>query len=79
MSWDFDKLHKTIQEEKDTLVDNQKLEAFRIKYLGRKGIIQDIYASLGSAPKEERPAIGKSANDLKNLINAIIQEKKEIF
>lgn len=77
MDWDFDEIQQTICKEKDTLVDQQKLEAFRIKYLGRKGLIQGIYAKLGTLSKEEKPLVGKAANDLKGLVNEIIEAKRE--
>jgi phenylalanyl-tRNA synthetase alpha chain len=77
MDWDFNEIQQTICKEKETLTDQQKLEAFRIKYLGRKGLIQGIYAKLGTLSKEEKPLAGKAANDLKGLVNGIIEVKRE--
>ena len=55
----------------------QRLEAFRAKYLGRKGLIQEIYASLSTLPHDQRPGAGKSANDLRDNISVIIETKQK--
>lgn len=46
----------------------QDYEAMRIKYLGRKGLVQSLYSNLREASPEERPRLGKAINDLKSLI-----------
>jgi len=77
MSYNFKELHGTIEEEALNISNSQELENFRIKYLGRKGLLLEIYASLAMAPKEEKPALGKNINDLKNRISEIVDEKKK--
>ena len=42
-----------------------ELESFRIKYLGRKGLFTGLMRQLGQVPAEERPRLGKLANDVK--------------
>lgn len=76
MPWDFEKIKQDISKEALTLASDQDLEIFRIKYLGKKGLIQDIYASLTDASKEEKPLIGKNANEIKLLANSLFDEKK---
>jgi len=53
----------------------KELEEIRIKYLGRKGILQDILKSLPSLSADQRPSLGKLANDVKNNIDKQIEEK----
>lgn len=77
MSWNFVSIQDTIDQEIKNIFDIPGLEAFRIKYLGRKGLIPQIYASLSTAPIEEKPAIGKGANDLKSKIEQLIKKKRE--
>ncbi len=80
MSWDFQQIAKTIEEEVNLIADTKDLEAFRVKYLGRKGLISEIYATLPNVPHEERPLVGKNANDLRNRITQLIEVKnKEIL
>ncbi|MFH1360727.1 MAG: phenylalanine--tRNA ligase subunit alpha [Candidatus Omnitrophota bacterium] len=76
MQWNFQQLHQQAQDGIQGVSDEQGLEAFRIKYLGRKGIVSEIYASLGSLSPDEKPAVGKGANNLKNFLAQAIEGKK---
>ncbi len=42
-----------------------ELEPFRVKYLGRKGLFTSVMRQLGQASAEDRPRLGKLANDIK--------------
>lgn len=42
------------------------LEAIRIKYLGRKGSISELFEEFKTLPKEEKPKYGQTLNQLKN-------------
>ncbi len=79
MSWNFEEINITVQKEIQEISDEIQLESFRIKYLGRKGLIADMYASLSSLSKEEKPLMGKNANILRNTITTFIEEKKKVF
>ena len=35
------------------------LEAFRIKYLGKKGVLNDLFLSFKEVPNEEKKLLGK--------------------
>lgn len=50
--------------------DSSSIEALRIKYLGRKGVIASLMESMKDLPNEEKPAFGKSVNDLKKYFTA---------
>lgn len=58
----------------------QKLEEMRIKYLGRKGLIQDIMAELKNIDASLRSEFGKAANEFKvrvtDALNSKISELK---
>ena len=43
----------------DTLED---VESFRIKYLGKKGILNHYFAEFKSVPNEEKKAYGQAIN-----------------
>ena len=47
------------------LSENGSIDKIRIKYLGRKGLIADLFIQMGKVDKEERPQIGKVLNELK--------------
>ena len=48
---------------------NDEIEALRNKYLGRKGIIADLFAKMNDIEVESRPEFGKELNLLKNDIS----------
>lgn len=49
-----------------SVVNLQQLEELRIKYIGRNGLISSLFDELKNASKEEKPALGKSLNLLRN-------------
>ena len=49
--------------------DSKSIELLYNKYLGRKGLIADLFNKLKDVSNKERPAIGKSLNQLKNEIS----------
>ena len=77
MAWNFQEIQQTIDREIQNIQDAQSLENFRVKYLGRKGLLQEIYSALGTLAQEERPLIGQEANELRQKINQRIEEKRE--
>ncbi len=46
----------------------EELEAAHIRYLGRKAYFGQIGKLLGSIAAEERPAVGKAFNDVKQIL-----------
>lgn len=56
-----------------------ELEECRVRYLGRKGVLAELTASIPSLPKEERAAFGQRANALKEKINSLLNEKEKIL
>ena len=48
--------------------DNEGLEAWRVRYLGRKGALTQVLRSLASLPLEERKALGAEANEAKVVL-----------
>ena len=55
------------------------IEQFRIKYLGRKGIISELFEQFKSVPVEEKREVGQSLNMLKSVAMAKIEEFKNAF
>ncbi len=75
MHWDFKKIREDIETESKGIADDKSLEAFRIKYLAKKGLIAEMYSSFPSLDPQEKAAVGKAANELKGLVSSIISEK----
>jgi phenylalanyl-tRNA synthetase alpha chain len=55
--------------------DDAALEEWRVKFLGRNGLLANAMTKLGALPKEERPAAGKLANEVKNALESAYAQK----
>jgi phenylalanyl-tRNA synthetase alpha chain len=58
---EFEKDHSLVQ-------DIKRLEELRIKYLGRNGLVSNLFEELKGVPKEQKPLIGKRLNELRNTV-----------
>jgi phenylalanyl-tRNA synthetase alpha chain len=54
----------------------EELEQFRIKFLGTKGIIKDIFDEFKAVSPEEKRTLGKVLNEFKQLAEAKHQSLK---
>jgi len=61
----------------EALNNSSELEPFRVKYLGRKGLFSAVMRQLGEAAPEDRPRLGKLANEIKALLEAEFNRKQE--
>ena len=52
-------------------------EAFRVKYLGRKGNITALFQELGKVQKEDRPEVGRHLNELRVKVEEKIAKLSE--
>ncbi len=59
--------------------NKQQLEEIRIEFLGKKGLVTEIFLQLKNIPNEEKKAFGASINQLRDAITKKIDEKKEQF
>ncbi|MCE5271687.1 phenylalanine--tRNA ligase subunit alpha [bacterium] len=59
----------------DAAANVEELEALRLQYLGRKGVLTAALQGLGSLAAEERPVLGKRANEAKNFLAALIDRR----
>lgn len=62
--------------ESESITDAAGLEAFRIKYLGRKGLIHELFEGFKDVKPEEKGPVGKAMNELKNALQEILDGKK---
>jgi phenylalanyl-tRNA synthetase alpha chain len=77
MTWDFENIKTAISAEFNAAASDSALEQLRIKYLGKKGLVQEMYAALATASAEEKKVIGKGANEVKVLAEALLEERKK--
>jgi phenylalanyl-tRNA synthetase alpha chain len=73
----LDKVKEIYQEvESYPIESKEQLEKFRIAYVGRKGVIADLFDELKSVPQEERRALGAELNNLKNFAQTKFNERQ---
>jgi phenylalanyl-tRNA synthetase alpha chain len=59
------------------VTDEASLENWRVAYLGRSSPLMGVFDQLGSLPKEERPQIGRRANEVKRLLESNLAARTE--
>jgi len=77
MSWNFDQIKNDVTAKVAGAASLEALEAVRLQYLGKKGLVADIYAALPKASADEKKAIGKGANEVKTLAEALVEARRK--
>lgn len=57
--------------------DLAELEQLRIRFLGKKGELTAVMKEMGKLSKEDRPAMGKLANEVRSFVEDALSEKTE--
>ncbi|MAO35094.1 MAG: phenylalanine--tRNA ligase subunit alpha [Zunongwangia sp.] len=55
----------------------EEIENFRIKYLGKKGILNSFFAEFKNVPNEQKKDFGQTVNELKTAAQEKVDELKE--
>lgn len=76
----IDQIKKYIEEvESFTAQNAAEVEAFRIKFLGKKGILNDLFVEFKSVPNEQKKEFGQVVNQLKNAATDKVNSLNESF
>jgi phenylalanyl-tRNA synthetase alpha chain len=67
-------LREQFQRDLGQVKDSKDVEHLKIKYLGRKGHVQELMQQLRNVAPEERPLFGKEVNDLKEEVERLLGE-----
>ncbi|MBP7050505.1 MAG: phenylalanine--tRNA ligase subunit alpha [Phycisphaerae bacterium] len=73
----FEQIGAQALAELENVRDLKALEDFRIKYLGRKGLIMGLLSEVGKLSREEKPRGGQLANKAKNDVTAAFEERRK--
>jgi phenylalanyl-tRNA synthetase alpha chain len=72
-----EKIKKNIKEiESFSALSNEEIETFRIKYLGKKGLINSYFIDFKSLDNDKKKDVGQLLNQLKNSANSKVEELK---
>ena len=61
----------------EAVKDEEGLEKWRVAHLGRSSPLMQVFDQLGQLPKEERPAIGRAANETRQALEKALAEQSE--
>ena len=75
----IDDIKSKFLSELGSIKDPGELEKIRIKYLGRKGIITELFDAMKDVDSSERPSFGKNINAFKVFATKAIEEKEPLF
>jgi phenylalanyl-tRNA synthetase alpha chain len=78
-NFNLEELNKQIRQDFSDASGAEALEALRVKYLGRKGILAELTAGIADLPAEQRPQFGQQINQIKQDISRLLEEKKQIL
>ncbi|MGD9240959.1 MAG: phenylalanine--tRNA ligase subunit alpha, partial [Desulfobacterales bacterium] len=70
MNKSIDQIYQEALQELQTAADRSAIQDVSVRYLGRKGIITQFLRNVSKLPADQRPAAGKKANEVKNLLDA---------
>ena len=74
----IDKIKEHIADVKAFNADTkEEIENFRIKYLGKKGILNSFFAEFKNVPNEQKKDFGQTVNELKTSAQAKVDELKD--
>jgi len=72
----LDQIEAAALAELDAAADEAALQAWKTRFLGRTAELGEITESLRELPKEERPAVGRRANEVKQALEAALERRE---
>ena len=73
----IEKIHQLIEEAEAFSTQSLKeLEEFRIKFLGKKGLLNDLFTSFKEVPNEQKKDFGQAINKLKSVAQEKVNSLK---
>tara|TARA_R110002167_G_scaffold13570_5_gene56208 strand:- start:5009 stop:6028 length:1020 start_codon:yes stop_codon:yes gene_type:complete len=74
----IDKIKEHIAEVEQFTTDSMEaIEVFRIKYLGKKGLLNDFFTEFKNVPGDQKKAFGQNLNTLKQVATDKVNSLKE--
>jgi len=71
---------QTLRAEAETAItgcaDLPALVQAKAKYIGQQGAVTGLLKQLGTLSKEDKPRVGKLANEVKNVLTGIVEQKQ---
>jgi len=75
----LDQIHQNGLEEIEAAENSNDIQDLSVRYLGRKGILTQFLRNIATLPADQRPAAGKKANEIKNILDKAFKQAAEKF
>jgi len=62
-----------------SVTDDEALQSWRVANVGRSSPLMQLFKEFGTLSKEERPAVGKRANEVKVALEAALEERGTVI
>lgn len=73
----LDQIESTGLASLENIRDEESLQQWKVAYLGRSAPLMQVFDQLGKLSKEERPLVGRRANEVKRALEAAFAERTE--
>ncbi|MCX7823775.1 MAG: phenylalanine--tRNA ligase subunit alpha [Syntrophobacterales bacterium] len=70
-------VNEALRELEEAKKDLKLIDALRVKYLGRKGLITNLFKQLGKVSPEKRPELGRLLNEARDTVERAIGSATE--
>jgi phenylalanyl-tRNA synthetase alpha chain len=68
-------IEKILEEAREFRADTkEEIEQFRIKYLGKKGVLADLFKRFKEVPGDQKKDVGQKINQLKQFVSSKIEQ-----
>jgi phenylalanyl-tRNA synthetase alpha chain len=75
----FEEIESNALAELEKIKNENDLQQWRVTHLGRSSALMQTFDKMGKLPKEERPLVGRRANQVKQALEKALEEKAEIL
>jgi phenylalanyl-tRNA synthetase alpha chain len=76
-SLNLENIKKELQEKLEKVTNENDLLSIQLEYLGKKGILREIFSKVLELPSDQRKDLGEKINSLKNEIEVLISQQKD--
>lgn len=75
----IESIRKIIEKDKENIKDIKMLDEFKIKYLGKKGLITELNSEIKNFSSEDKKTFGQTVNELRKIVIDFYEHKKEKY
>ena len=72
----MEKILNEIKEALENVTEINELNDIKVKYMGKKGVINDLTSKLKDLTVEEKKTFGQQLNELKSNVTIMLDEKR---